>query len=79
MRTTTAPPSKTTLIKHESNRNSVAPYQITGLALELAKLPDGTIDRVQFASCCDQAFEILTNLMTRLQTNDLNTNSVKTD
>jgi len=59
-------PTRTTLIKHESNRNAISPYQVTGLALELAKLPDGTIDRDVFALCCDQALEILLNLQSKL-------------
>lgn len=57
---------KTTLIKHETNRNALSPYQVSELALELARLPDGSINRASFSDCCDQAFDTLAKLQARI-------------
>jgi hypothetical protein len=59
-------PDRTTLIKHETNRNSFSPYQVTGLALELAKLPDGTIDIENFQARIDLAFDVLVKLHAKI-------------
>jgi hypothetical protein len=59
-------PDRTTLVKYETNRNSFTPYQVTGLALELSRLPDGSIDVENFQARCDLAFEVLVKLHARI-------------
>lgn len=53
---------KQTIIKHErSTRGTpLSLALISNLALDLARLPDGTIDRSSFPECFETAFRILT-------------------
>jgi hypothetical protein len=55
--------NRQTIIKHErSTRGTPLSLSlISSLALDLARLPDGTIDQPSFRNCFDAAFEILTH------------------
>lgn len=58
---------KETIIKHISTGKSMTSYQVTGLALELSRKSDGTIDLGVFERNCDLAFEILNRIQVKLE------------
>jgi hypothetical protein len=47
-----------TVIKHQKSPSVVTTYQVTGLALELSRLPDNTIGP-DFEQNCQRAFDML--------------------
>ena len=49
---------KTTILRHEGKK-TFNPLDVTNLALQLAKRPDGSIERELFTDCCQLAFDAL--------------------
>ena len=61
--------ARKTIIEHLKSPERLTTYQITTLALELSRKPDGAIDTNCFEQNCDAAFEILTKLKSKLEQN----------
>jgi hypothetical protein len=56
-----------------STVKTITPFQVTGLAIEFSRQPDGTISLNEFEANCERAFAILTKFQAKLdsiQTNE---------
>jgi hypothetical protein len=59
-----------TVISHLAAPKSITSYQVTGLALELSRKADNTIDLEVFEANCHRAFEVLLQIQAKIETLD---------
>ena len=58
-------PKRETVVKHVSSK-SISSYQVTGLALELSRKPDGTVGLGAFRENADAAFNALVEIQSKI-------------
>ena len=57
---------KETTIKHLAAPKMITCFQVTGLAIELSRSPDGTVNVENFTKNVQLAFDTLSNLQSKL-------------
>lgn len=62
------PQNKRVIFEHKKSKfgTAVSAFQITGLALELSRKADNTIDLDRFSENCQIAFDTLTSVQSKL-------------